>query len=257
MKVASYFITALVAAVLVISPIAGKMPKICRDFAVLELIHTGRIVEKELKDISDRLGRQLEAFGEAVSRDIDFSMKLLVENDRTAPEVTEMAQRFMGVMDLSVLDIIDANGTVVSSGQFPASAGNKAGLKYSVLENGVSFIIDDIKGEDAMTLQSKVKFTCSDVPFMAVGGFLVDSEFLSGLLPRKGVSLILKIGNEIIGMDNIQTISDISSDNTVMINDTVWLASSIPVSSGAGTKKIELLLLMPQPPKLSWTALFR
>ena len=61
----------------------------------------GHYVEKQVMDKSLHLSDQLAAFSRIVAADREFSMKLLVENNRSAPEVTEIAPRFMEPMGLS------------------------------------------------------------------------------------------------------------------------------------------------------------
>jgi len=69
------------------------------DPAKQELFDMGHYVEKQVLDKSFHLSDQLGAFSRVVAADREFSMKLLVENNRSAPEITEITSRFMEPMD--------------------------------------------------------------------------------------------------------------------------------------------------------------
>jgi hypothetical protein len=254
MKVFTYLVVALIAALLVILPISRKIGSLSHDYAVKELQHTALVVQKRLQGSADQLNSQLAALGSVISKDIDFSMKLIVEKDPMAPQVYEMASRYMDAMGLSVLDVVNDSRTVVSSGQFPAKAGNPIGEKAGLLDSKPLFLVDNIKGRDALTFQAKTAFTCSGVAMEAIGGWVVDSVFLAQLAPRDGVRLILKNGSEVQGMSGIKTMSEVKN-NTIIINDRTWLAAEIPLPSQSdGT--LSLILLMPEPAKLAVTSLF-
>jgi hypothetical protein len=255
MKILTHILALIAGILIVLYPVSRKIALLNRDCMEKDLVHTARILENRLNASTIRLSAQLAAFGNTISKDYDFSMKLLVEKNPTAPEVYEMAARYMEAMGLSVLDLIDEKKNVVSSGHFPARAGNPAGDKLMLLAKKGMFITDNIKGNEVFTFQAKASFACSDVPLYAVGGFIIDSAFLSDLTPRKEMALLLKRGNAVIGRNDIKSMSAIT-DNIIIINDCRWLAATIPLSVPKGDPSAELLLLAPEPSKLSLTALF-
>jgi hypothetical protein len=255
MKILTHAVAVIVGILIVLYPIGRRISHYNRDCATKDLLHTAQILENRLHASAGRLSAQLGAFGATVSKDYDFSMKLLVEKDPTAPEVYDMAARYMDAMGLSVLDLIDEKKRVISSGHFPARAGNPAGDNVALLDKKGLFVMDNIRGSDALTFQAKAAFTCSDVPVYAVGGFIVDSAYLADLTPRRELELILKRGNEVIGRHDVKSMSAIT-DNIIIVNDRRWLATSIPLPTPTGSPATELLLLAPEPAALSLMALF-
>jgi hypothetical protein len=240
---------------LVAFPVSRKISNLRRECAINELQHTAGIVENRLSAMATTLNRQLGALGNTVARDYDFSMKLLVENNATAPEVYEMASRYMEPMGLSVLAIIDANNRVVSSGHFPAEAGNPADKVLANIDGAGRFVTENIGGRELLTFQSRASFTCSNVAMFVVGGYIIDSLFLTGFQLRDHVTLLLKRGNSVVGMNDIQTMSALK-DNMIIINDRSWLAAEVPLKARGATELPELLLLMPEPAKLNPWSIF-
>ncbi len=256
MKIVTHVLAAVIAAVLVLLPIAGKLPSLSKHFAVIELVHMRQSVEKEIEDMSQQLVERLTAFGGVVSKDRDFSMKLLVERDFSAPEVTEMASRYMAAMGLSVLDITDGKYTVLSSGHFPARAGMSAARKGEVLGETPTFIVEDIRGESVLTLQAKTAFSCAGVSFVCMGGLVIDSTFLARIVPREGARILLKRGSEVTGMRNVATMSEIKG-NMIVINNESYLASAVSLPTAEhDIETTQLILVVEEPAKTSLLTLF-
>jgi hypothetical protein len=256
MKAATHVLAIVCTAVLILLPIARKLPAFGRKCAVKELINTRSIVEKRIEDMSRDLVKRLSALGTVISKDRDFSMKVLVENDLSASEVTEIAAAHMGPMALSVLDVTDESYTVLSSGHFAARAGVSAAKKAEILSENALFITDNIKGSERLTLQAKVGFRCAGIPFYCIGGMEIDTSFLSLCSPRDEVRLLLKRGSDIIGIDSIETMSEIK-DNTLILNDSTYLAA--PVSLSTAERDIvttEIIIIMPLPEKATLLSLF-
>jgi hypothetical protein len=198
-------------------------PKI--DFAKQELFDVGQYVEKQVFDKSLHLSDQLSAFSRVVAADREFSMKLLVENNRSAPEVTEAAPRFMEPMGLSMLEIADSQHVLLSCGQFPANTGTSVADKEALLNEKGVFIDDNVKGQKVLTLQANVRFKILDAGFYCTGGLVVDENFVSRMSPGNGFRLLLKQGQKVMGMDNVESISDVK-DSTIIINNKTYQAMS-------------------------------
>lgn len=255
MKALSYILTAVVAAILVLLPVAKKLPNLKRDQAKMELIHTRHIVEKRLADINADLNDRLRAFSDQVAQDREFSMKVIVEQNAAAPEVTEIAGKAMQTMGLTILEVTDASSTILSSGHFAASAGGSVQEKASQLTEELLMLSERIKGAEILTMQTKIAFTCADQRFYCIGGMIVDDAFIQRLTPRDGVQLLLRQGTDVIGMDDIEAMSNVE-DNTIIINDETYLAASLTVSTVHDQEPIELILIMDRPAQSSLVDLF-
>jgi hypothetical protein len=164
-----------------------------------------------------------------------------VEGNRSAPEVTDLTLRYMEPMGFSLLEIADSASTLLSCAQFPASTGGNIADKAGLLGEQPKFIVDNVKGQKVLTLQSKVRLRILDTLIYCIGGRIVDEAFISQLSPGNGFRLALKQGDRILGM-NGRRISDIK-DSTAAVDATVYPAVSIPLPF-AGQEETPFLLLI-------------
>jgi hypothetical protein len=202
--------------------------------AITGLLLVKQQVENQLKNRMDGLSAQVGAFSRVVASDRDFSMKVLVEKDRSAPEVTGFAPRYMEAMGLSVLSLVNSRDTLLSCGQFPASAGGPAPV-LALRDNAPCFVMDNVKGTPAvLTLQAQARFTILDSVFFATGGVIVDDNFCSSFSLPQGYSLLCKQGGTVTGMKHVESISDVK-DNMIVLNNAPHPAVSVPLPyAGAG-----------------------
>lgn len=227
MKIILPVITALLAGAAVFFIVRPHQKPSVETTACSEALLCGQEVSLRLHQMSDDIGARLSAFAAEVALDQMFSLRLLAEDNRSAPEVSAKAGQFIKPMGFSVLTIIDSASLILSSGDFPASTGNSVAKKAALLADQPKFIIDHIMGKDVVTLQAKKAVRIVDsIPFYALGGIAIDEAVLSGLSPREGVTVLLKQGSTITGMPGIKTITAIK-DNKIVINDTEYGASQI------------------------------
>jgi hypothetical protein len=200
-------------------------------------------VQKELQEASSHIERQLQEFSEVIAADKQFSLKILVENDRSSQLVTEMAEKFMGPMGFSVLEISDASHRILSSGHFPASAGNSNQAKMELLTSEASAVDENIMGTPTLTIQAKSGFAIAGFNFYTSGGITLDDAFLRRLTPNDAVTLLLKHGEEYIGKDGIRSISPIT-DHQIIINDKELPASELVIPSSGDAGELKLIVIL-------------
>jgi hypothetical protein len=251
MRVLFYAAAGILGGLLVFAFVSHRTAPLPRQQAVMELLHTRAAMEQALAGRGAALTRQLRAFAEQVAGDRDFAMKLLVETDRAAPEVSEFARRFMAAMDFALLEIADSAGVLLSCGHFPAAAGNSVASKTALLDTQAVFLLDNIRGEEALTMQAAVTVTLGETTRLTCGGgWVVDQTFLDGLAPPPAVRVLLRAGPHSIGLDSVSSMSAVT-DNTIIINDTTYLAAALPlVYRGEGAAP-ELLLAGGLPQRFS------
>jgi hypothetical protein len=217
-----------------------------RASAASEVIGVRDAVEKRLKETCRDLTARLAAFSREVASDQLFSLRLIAENNPSAPEVAGKAGQFMGPMGLSLLEIVDSTAVILSSGHFPASRGDRIPEKSARLSGGGPKMVDDnAAGRKTLTLQAKVPFTVADgIVFYAMGGFLVDDAFLEELSPLPDVKVLLRRGDTVTGTPGVRTISAVR-DNKVYINDKQYAAFRIlPDFAGEGDVPELIVVLM-------------
>jgi hypothetical protein len=129
----------------------------------------------------------------------------------------------MEPMGLSVLEIADSQHVLLSCGQFSANAGTSAADKEALLNDKGVFVQDNIKGQKVLTLQANIRFKILDAGFYCTGGLIVDENFVSRMSPGNGFRLLLKQGQKVMGMDTVESISDVK-DSTIIINNKTYQA---------------------------------
>lgn len=214
-----------------------------------ELAFCKETVSKRIKEMSEDVGTRLSAFAAEVMADQLFSLRLLVENNRSAPEVTGKAGQFIKPMGFSVLTVLDSASIILSSGDFSASTGNSALKKASLLSEEPTFIVDQIMGKSVLTLQAKKAIKIVDsIPLFVLGGIVIDEGVLARLSPCQGVTVLLKQGSAITGMAGVRTITGVL-DNKIVINDKTYGAFQVDLPfAGEGDRPVLIVIIQPIAP---------
>jgi hypothetical protein len=195
--------------------------------AAVQILPVQQMAQTQINNRMDLLHQQVSAFSTVLAKDRDFSIKLFAESDKTAPEVTEMASRYMEPMGLSLFMITSAKDTLLSCGQFPASIGSFC-LSSQTLGQTPCFIYEELQGKQIPALEIKTKLTILDSSVQVIGGLIVDESFLKSIFLPQGYNLICKQGPFVMGMSGITTITDLAN-NIIFINGNRYAAASIAV----------------------------
>jgi hypothetical protein len=200
-------------------------------------------VERRLAEIAEDLQGRLGAFAREVQNDQLFSLRLIVENYPSAPEVVNKAVQFLKPMGFSLLEIADSSFTIISCGHFPASTGNSIAAKMERLSDRPVVIADRMMGKEVITFQARHTFRIAEsMVFHVAGGFVVDDKWLEGLSPLKDVRVIFTQGTVVLGMDNVKTISGVQ-DHSIIINDRKYKAAELPLSVADGEAPASLVVI--------------
>lgn len=244
MKLATtLLITALCSAALTTSicVIKEKKQQHAADAAAIQTMES--MVQKQLDDLSSGIRAQLNAFAQTIAADRTFSLRILVEDNPSAADITGLAAQFMQPMGFSALEIADNSARILSCGHFPARAGSNCRKKFEELTATPELYTENIMGASVLTLQAKSTFSIANIPFSIMGGVTINRALLQQLAPRTGVTLLLKSGEGYIGMDNIHAISALIH-NTIIINDKKYLATSIKLPVAGSSDTHELLIVI-------------
>jgi len=194
-----------------------------------ELIGARQAVEKRLNDISQDIAGRLAAFGQETAADQLFALRLIAENNPSSPEVAGKAGEFMAPMGLAFLSIVDSAGTILSSGHFPASRGDRMPAEAFNRLADEPRLVEDLTaaGKQTLSLQARSAFMVADsIKFYALGGAVIDEAFLAKLSPMPDVKVLLRRGGDVKGMEGVKTMSEVN-DGAVLINGTKYPAFTI------------------------------
>jgi hypothetical protein len=228
MKIITPVICSLITGVLVFLVMQTRYETAIKKQRGMELQNAVQSVQRELRELSGQMSERLAAFTDDIAADRDFSIKLLVENDRSAPVIAESAVRYKGAMGFDLLQLVDSAGRILSSGQFPASAGSSAAPLLSLLSETPVMVEDNVIGTQVLTFQMKKTFKIAEIPFYAVGGVMVDEKFLAKISQGERVHVVLRKGESVMGMQNVKSISTVTK-NRILINDKEFSAQEIQV----------------------------
>lgn len=256
MKIFTHILAFFSGILLIILFLAIKSHSLNKHLSVIEINRATEAVEHNLNALSSQLIQQISQFCATVGYDRDFVMKLIVEKEYAAPEIADIAGHYMKPMGFSFLEITDSAYKILSSGHFPAQAGNKAVDKADLQDSVLTCFYDNIKGRQVLSLQVKLPFQCEGKKLYCIGGVEIDFPFIQKLSPCEGVEVFLKQGNTIVGNQNIESLSELK-DNQILINDRTWLASSLAFTWSGQGEIPKLILLMKEPVKIGLTDLFK
>lgn len=232
--------------------IANKKTSSLAEWSARQELETAAAgVQKRMQALREELAARQRGFGAAVAADRGFSVKLFVEQDSAAPEVTDIASGYRKAMNFDLLSIVDGSGRILSCGQFPGAAGSS----LAVLPPSADFtpLRDQLGGREVLTLQARSDFSVSGIVLCAVGGIVLDHAFFAGLSPSADIPLIVRCGDELFGMDKVKTISEFR-EGRIYIDNAPWLATPVDLGLGAGYAS---WLVVREPPALDLKALLQ
>jgi len=211
-------------------------------WAAGELISVRQAVEKRFSDISQEIVGRLAAFGQETAADQLFALRLIAEKNPSSPEVAGKAGEFLRPMGFAFLSIVDSAGTILSSGHFPTSRGDRmAEGAFGKLSEEPRLVEDNAAGKKTLSLQARAAFTVADsIKFYALGGVAMDEAFLAKLSPVTNVKVVLKRGREVIGMEGVTTMSEVNN-GAVLLNGRQYPAFRIMLDYAGEGEPPELI----------------
>lgn len=161
----------------------------------------GALTREDLADQSARMAARLTALGDALADDDQFRLGVIQRTPVTRRYVLDWASRAMRLTGLSMLQIQDPSGRIISSGHFRneydrlepdlpallAAAGGAALVRARTPDGGmVAFV-----RVDSIRLGGRI--------FTMVGGIAVDSLFLARLTPGGELTVSVALPDSVIG----------------------------------------------------------
>jgi hypothetical protein len=227
-----------------------RINKVNQERDNIALLEAAREVQQRFEQLRGGIAAQLQGFSTYLENDRDFAMKLLIEGDRAASEITQKAPAFMPAMGFSLLDIADSSSVLLSSGHFPAEVGNSAAFAPMASDSLPVLCNDNIGGQQHLTLQGVKRGTIAGVPIYCSGGVVMDGELLKKLQPTPQSRILLSQGDLKVGYETIQSISPLQ-DNRVIINDTTYAATTVSLPFSGEGEAPQIIVVQPLGSKLT------
>ena len=216
------------------------------------------VIQDDLVERSREMGESLDALKARIADDNRFRLAAVDGLDTERSYLLDYAGRTMSLMGLSMLQIQDARGRILSSGHFRN--------EYDRLERGLPRTLRQAPSHtalvrarrpegDYLVLARAEDFDLAGRGFSVVGGIEVDRRFLSGLARGKELAVSLIYPGGAISSDDSMEVR-LDAVNTVSTDpDSVWTAA-VPLSRYA-VETLELPFVVeggtePSPPPGSW-----
>lgn len=154
-----------------------------------------RAIEADLRREADAIGARLDALQVAISGDNRFRLAAVAAEPIERGYLLDYAGTALGVSGLAMLQILDEEGRVLSSGHFRNEHGRLAPeLANRLLQypDAVQFVTVRALDHAFLALARATRFDLGERSFTLVGGVALDADFFAGLAREReiGVSLV-------------------------------------------------------------------
>ncbi len=160
-----------------------------------ELQSAANAIERELNTRQQSINVQLEQLAERIRDDHEFRLHVSVLDEPHHPYIVDYAPMYMPTMGFQALEIADANGIVLSSGQYrQAFGGNALGLIRNIQNAEDETVLAWFDHPDGykLCLTSIHTFTIANRLYYVLGGKEIYQEFLRGLQANPQNILLLR-----------------------------------------------------------------
>jgi signal transduction histidine kinase len=201
------------------------------------------VIREDLARESAAIGERLASLEGALINDNDFRLAAVAGMESTRGYLLDYAGTAMRLTGLSMLQIQDGDGRILSSGHFRNEHGRiDAGLASALSQAGPVVLVTTRGAEREFTALARVEpFTLSGRTFTLVGGVAVHEAFLARLARDRAITVSLHDPDES---------SSTVEHNTDAANDSVVGALQVPLirgGAGAPVEVVEARLEVTQP----------
>ena len=148
----------------------------------------------DLEVESARIGRQLDSIKKALPNDNRFRLAAVVDVPLERPYLLDYAETAMRLTGLSMLQIQDGDGRIISSGHFRNEHGRVESFLVPALaaaKGGVAFVDAQAADREFIALARSDSVAIGGRTFTLVGGVEVDGAFLERLASGRAVAVSL------------------------------------------------------------------
>lgn len=215
-------------------------------------------IQQELASRHETIRNQLQELADKLRNDNEFRLQAAVLEQYQQQYVVDYAQNFMATMGLQALEILNAQGVVLSSGHYRNAFGaNDSSLvrHLKATGSGMSLAWFTSTTGQFICLTSIDSVTVGEDAFYLIGGVEVTKTFLKNLQPNPEDMLILQGNGSIIAQsaDDIDpaTLSYISAESRTPLRPALISQDysiggfSIPEINGDSISPSSLVLIRP------------
>jgi hypothetical protein len=212
------------------------------------------VIQEDIRTKTVELSGRLEQFSEILTGDVDFAVKLLVEKKSRDPYIINFAGRYLDQLNLDILEIVNEQARILSSGHWPANYGSSAGKRMDLLEKdtaGAVIFHENIRGKSRLCMQTCRQVKVGTVNLTLVGGVFLEADFLGSIAKTPDMVLMLIDGETVLKSDSIKEmyLADLLDQphevkySKVDLDDQVYSAGILALETADSSGSAPVLLL--------------
>jgi signal transduction histidine kinase len=152
------------------------------------------VIREDLTRESAAIAERLRSLETAITSDNRFRVAAIAGAEQEREYLLDYAGTAMRLTGLSMLQIQDAEGRIISSGHFRNEHGRlEAGVVPSLIAaRGPAFVVSRVPEREFLALARAETFSLADRTFSLVGGVVVDDAFLATLARDRSITVTLR-----------------------------------------------------------------
>ena len=161
------------------------------------------VIREDLARESAAIAERLVSLEAAITSDNRFRLAAIAGVEQEREYLLDYAGTAMRLTGLSMLQIQDADGRIISSGHFRNEHGRvEAGVVPPLIAaRGPAFVVSRVPEREFLALARAESFSLADRTFSLVGGVIVDDAFLARLARDRSITVTLQYPGGLLSTD--------------------------------------------------------
>ena len=183
-----------------------KKDSINNNENLLESIRTiqQRIITSSINGLKEDLIKETETTANTISNNRSFVLSYFLDKSVTSPEVSGITKKYLKLLDLDGLILVDSNQIISSTG---------VTLSDSLLNNNILLTYEN----NRLLLLKKTPLTVGDGKISLIGIKLIDSTIINKIAKITGAPVIITLKNRTIISSNDLKINTLSKPSSKVI----------------------------------------
>lgn len=172
-------------------------------------------INEKLHNQQNKMRMQLKQLGDLLKNDQEFRLKAIMKRDRKSRYILDFSQKYMATMGLDVLEILDKDGTLLSSGHFRNAYGADMSsllqqLKKVSRQPALARLRRIAGFFSNLVVVDSVRLGREKIYFIA--GTEINREFMQAMQPRSGSVTALTLPDQTLFSQGQEKLSDVGID---------------------------------------------